>query len=37
MFCVGLAHALVAFYGDRRLFWVGLVSGTGFILNGAAV
>ena len=36
-FCVGLAPALAAFYGDRRLFWVTVVSGTGFILNGAAV
>src|SRR4029450_13762332 len=29
MFCVGLAPALVAFYGDQRLFWVTVVSGTG--------
>jgi O-antigen/teichoic acid export membrane protein len=34
--CVVLAPALVAFYGDRRLFWVTVVMGTGFILNGAA-
>jgi O-antigen/teichoic acid export membrane protein len=32
-FCVGLAPALAAFYVDRRLFWVTVVSGTGFILN----
>jgi PST family polysaccharide transporter len=24
-FCVGLAPALAAFYGDRRLFWVTVV------------
>jgi O-antigen/teichoic acid export membrane protein len=34
--CVGMAPALVAFYGDQRLFWVMVVSGTGFIFNGAA-
>jgi PST family polysaccharide transporter len=34
--CVLIAPALVAFYGEPRLFWVTAASGTSFLFNGAA-
>jgi len=35
--CVVLAPAVVAFYGEPRLFWVTVAMGLGFIFNGASV
>jgi O-antigen/teichoic acid export membrane protein len=34
--CVALAPLLVAFYHEPRLYWVAVVSGTTFMLNGLA-
>ena len=37
LFCLAAAPALVAFYGEPRLFWVASILGTGFVLNAAGV
>jgi PST family polysaccharide transporter len=34
--CAGLAPAIVAFYGNPRLFWVTVALGSTFIFSGAA-
>ena len=35
--CVLVAPAVVAFYGEPRLFWVTVAMGLGFVFNGATV
>lgn len=35
--CVVIAPAVVAFYGEPRLFWVTAAMGLGFVFNGATV